>query len=592
VVVKAPAPGEGQPLYKDPPASDKELEEARRRADAERAAQLAEIKKLKEQMQELREEEEKRREARMAAIREEQDRQRRATEAAAREEEAAFARGEDRGGSDVGSDDSGSGGGLFLDETAGGGDVDGGSETPVDPSLEGDDRLRAELDRLAQQKRDMETKMREREERFRQFMDEQQRETESLLRLEEEIIAKEEEAAQMREQRDLDRMVQDSRRIEDERVREEEAFQRLQDEIQRLQDEAAQKIADLENKKRDLERMEELRKAREQEIILERALRDQNNKKMLAEREIELRNSANFVASGSAPAASSAIDSDLAALIPDLTAEVDSETVRLLISNISQLQNELIMLRTRIQELEGGDASGATTIRSTTISTPVTSTSGGGTKSSVKRSTGPVVSGNGKSADKDKTWEKTDIFAPGVDKSEYIIPGAAPAATPTAGNPSAGSTPVTNPAATPAQAAEVPSYRKGSGFRPHPSHKDTHVNTAGPKFGPRTYVEGESKMKEAIATKLKAGGVCGLGQAAVSLTLNPNGDVVKYSVLAANTTAVAAQMNLVLPTLKFNAIDSRYNQTIYLDFKAEIICEGADDKIQLQDVKPFIKTDE
>ena len=128
-----------------------------------------------------------------------------------------------------------------------------------------------------------------------------------------------------------------------------------------------------------------------------------------------------------------------------------------------------------------------------------------------------------------------------------------------------------NPAAQPAAPNPADAnYRPGRGYS---SLSENHGNTAGPELRERTYVNGETALKELVKDNLRAGGVCGLAQVLFSVTLKPDGTVVSYRVLAANTEQVKSQIGTLIPNMKFDAIDARYNQTIYQEIKAEIFCE-------------------
>ncbi|MEM6347412.1 MAG: hypothetical protein AAF927_26215, partial [Bacteroidota bacterium] len=124
---------------------------------------------------------------------------------------------------------------------------------------------------------------------------------------------------------------------------------------------------------------------------------------------------------------------------------------------------------------------------------------------------------------------------------------------------------------------------------PDASHRDTHANVAGPKFVTRTYAQGEAVVKDKLKTEMTTNGVCGLAQSAFSVTLNPQGDVIGWRILASNQITVEAVLNKVIPTLKFTPADYAYNQVVYLDFKADIKCAGQPDNTNLKDVAPLIK---
>jgi hypothetical protein len=499
---------------------------AREKAEAERIAMEKELEQLKRQMDKLRADEEKRRQQALAQ------------EQARKEKEARTAQAQ--GGS----------GGLFLDDQDP--KAKPAEQNPQAVAANDDERFRQELRDLEARKAEIEKLKREREEEARRRLEENQRANDDLLRIEEQIADKQEEAERRREQQELDRLEQDRRTAEETRRREEEEYQRTMAEIKRLQDEANLKIAQLEDKKRDMDRMTELKRAREQEIALERALREQERQRKLEEVRISLYQSGQPLALIS--------DNPQAGLsaLPDFSAQPDSEKLLVMIQTINQLQREMAILQEQIRMLGG------------TPATP--SVSGRGTAAPAAA----PARGGGVSAAQNQSWRSVDYYAPNTQPSDYVVAGAGKAQ-------QAGTSPSPQ---SPAGAA--PGFRPGAGYSPDPSHSGTHANAAGPQFGARSYVEGNDKMKELIKTRLKENNVCGLAQAVFSVTLNPAGNVVRHSVLAASSPAVELQLNGILPTLRFSSIESGYNQTVYLEFKAEILCGGAT-KVNLGEVPAIIK---
>ena len=81
----------------------------------------------------------------------------------------------------------------------------------------------------------------------------------------------------------------------------------------------------------------------------------------------------------------------------------------------------------------------------------------------------------------------------------------------------------------------------------------------------------------------------GLAQALFSVTVDPQGKVVSYDVLGANNSSVEVELSTVLPTLQFQPANVRFDQTLYLEFKAEVPCEG-EDRVNLRDVDPLLDT--
>jgi hypothetical protein len=460
--------------------------------------------------------------------------QRLAAERAKAEKEAA----RQQASASRGSSNPGGAGGLFLDDAPQKGDKPGSqAEAPQQVPMSEEERIQQEIRNLEEQKRQLSEARRQREEEARRRQQEEDRASQDLLRIEEEIVRKQEEAAQRREQMELDRMEQDRRRAEEESKRRQDEYQRIQEEIRRLQAEAERKVAEVEKQNQDASNLARLRQAREQEITLERELRRQQTALQMEQTRRSLLAGGNSITS-------------MSDVMPDLSATPDSDRVAALMRAVVQLQGELAVLQGQIRAMGG-----------TPATAPVTPGAKPGAAPSRPRS-----------AADDQSWKGFSYQDPDADPALY--------------KPAPG-TNVAQPK--PQSGSNAPGYRPGAGFSPDPSHQETHANVPGPEFGVRTYAGGNEKMKEIIKTKLKDGGVCGLGQALFSVTLSPAGDVLRHSVLAANTPLVEMQLNSVIPTLKFNAVDSRYSQTVYLEFKAEILCDGAADKVNLQGVENIIR---
>jgi len=206
-----------------------------------------------------------------------------------------------------------------------------------------------------------------------------------------------------------------------------------------------------------------------------------------------------------------------------------------------------------------------------------------------KSNSGGATSDGVKSAATDDSWKDLDIYDPNVNPSEYG--GAAPTRT---GTPSTG-TQTTPPSNSGSSSQATPTSADFDPVRGYSSlADDEHENVAGPKAGERSYIDGRDAMKQLIKTKLKQGSICGLAQALFSVTLDPQGNVVRHTILGVNgedKAEIELQLMTIIPTLKFTKADVRFNQTIYMEFKAEIICEGKD-KVNLQQVDPILKTND
>lgn len=416
------------------------------------------------------------------------------------------------------------------------------------------DRLREEIKRLQDQEMEIEQSRQQRQDEVRRQLDENDRSNQEILQLAEERLRVEEQLRQVEEQEEIDLIEIDRQTAEDARREQENEYQRILDEVNRLQQEAQLKIQDLERQRSDLEALQARKQAREQEIMLARATRELEREAELERIRLDVVNSSLAVqgssARGLSTTTSSTIDEEalLNEILPNLTTEADSEKLVRLLQEIQRMKDELVILRSQIATMDATTPGG--TIPATGISPNV------GTSRSADD---PNVN----SAATNRDWEKLNIVAPDVSPDKYIV----------------------NRSNTPPPAK---TGQEGP-TRPDPSNPDTHDNMEGPKFSPRNYVDGVDAMKNLIKDRLRLGGVCGLAHTVFSVTLDPAGNVVAFSVLTSNDANVQRQMNTIIPTLKFNAVDQRFNQTIYQEVKAEILCNGAEDKVNLKDVKDLIK---
>ena len=420
------------------------------------------------------------------------------------------------------------------------------------------DRLREEIKRLQDQEMEIEQSRQQRQDEVRRQLDENDRSNQEILQLAEERLRVEEQLRQVEEQEEIDLIEKDRQTAEDARREQENEYQRILDEVNRLQQEAQLKIQDLERQRSDLEALQARKQAREQEIMLARATRELEREAELERIRLDVVNSSLAVqgssARGLSTSTTSTIDEEalLNEILPNLTTEADSEKLVRLLQEIQRMKDELVILRSQIATMDR-TAAGGTPVPATGISPNV------GTSRSADDP-------NVKSAANDESWKNIKMRAPDVPADQYIV----------------------NRSNTPPPA----NTGQEGPTRPDPSNPDTHDNMEIPKFSARNYVDGVDAMKNLIKDRLRLGGVCGLAHTVFSVTLDPAGNVVAFSVLTSNDANVQRQMNTIIPTLKFNAVDQRFNQTIYQEVKAEILCNGAEDKVNLKEVKDLIKNNE
>lgn len=125
---------------------------------------------------------------------------------------------------------------------------------------------------------------------------------------------------------------------------------------------------------------------------------------------------------------------------------------------------------------------------------------------------------------------------------------------------------------------------------PAESHRDSHVNVPGKSITNPKYASGENGFALQIRQALRKAGFCGLAQAAVELTIDPNGTVIGSRVLAANNDKVREIVPEIVSGIKFQPQGYGSNYNSYHQFKTEIVCKGDSPKHDLDQVPNIIKT--
>lgn len=130
--------------------------------------------------------------------------------------------------------------------------------------------------------------------------------------------------------------------------------------------------------------------------------------------------------------------------------------------------------------------------------------------------------------------------------------------------------------------------------RPEDSHAETHVNVGTTEYRElgyhkRDFDKGSSQIGVAIRKTLKKNGFCGLAQAAVEVTVDPNGSVVGHRVLAASDDKVREAMAEVVNSLKFKPFPgTTANSRNIFQFKTEIVCGEGESRYDLDKVPNII----
>jgi hypothetical protein len=118
---------------------------------------------------------------------------------------------------------------------------------------------------------------------------------------------------------------------------------------------------------------------------------------------------------------------------------------------------------------------------------------------------------------------------------------------------------------------------------------DTYKNTEGPQFSSPDYAEGTGGMKKYLHDKLAAAGVCGLAHVVAELNLDRNGNVTTYKVLKGVPADIDKKLAAILLGMKFKSdANAPYNQVTYVEFKADIRCEGKTAPVDVKKVENYL----
>jgi len=139
------------------------------------------------------------------------------------------------------------------------------------------------------------------------------------------------------------------------------------------------------------------------------------------------------------------------------------------------------------------------------------------------------------------------------------------------------------------QVQEIKTYTSTGDKKPEQVHQTTHSNQNGPKFNTPQFAE-ERGIAVYIKSKLRSAGVCGLAHAIAEVTVEPGGNVVEYRIFRTNSDAVARQLPEILNSMKFKPETVRFRQNVYVEFKADIVCDDRKDKlIDLNSVNDYLQ---
>ncbi|MBX7243439.1 MAG: hypothetical protein K1X92_16995 [Bacteroidia bacterium] len=168
-----------------------------------------------------------------------------------------------------------------------------------------------------------------------------------------------------------------------------------------------------------------------------------------------------------------------------------------------------------------------------------------------------------------------------------LVPPPAPTKVTVINTPAATTTtpPATNP---------VPAAPSATDRSPDASHTGSFANVPVNAPGAPEYIDGEQGMKNYLSTELKKQGVCGLAHIFSEVNIDRNGNVTSYKVVKSTPETITAKLPSVILGMKFktNPQTAPYTQTVYVEFKGDIRCEGKPgEKVNIKNVENFIKVD-
>ncbi|MEM6262640.1 MAG: hypothetical protein AAGI38_09055 [Bacteroidota bacterium] len=537
-----PIASSAQPATTTPAAADEELERVKRMAELERKKYEEEVARLKAEKEAA----EAEKEAQASRLDEERRRRQQAEKErnniAAKnkqyERNQIASRNDSRSNSSRGQDDG------YRNESSSRSSYDyrsGNSGRDRDRYNSGDgdapqrqlsasERARDEKRRMEEQMNRLASDIRQQESENRRITQDAERRKRELAKLQEDILRKDEEIRKQQEQEELQRIEKERRDAEERKRQQEREVQRQMDELKRKQAEVDRMIADLQRVENELKQKEDAKVQKEQEITLEQTKRQQMLEAQIDQLKMTAGTSAP-VNSGTSPSAVSSL------MVSDSGG--NNQAVMVLAQQIDLLRQEILRLQMSVGQ-GGGTPRGGTTVR-----TPVTRTS-------------KAPASSTQQAASNSAWKKIEMFP--EDRTAYQ--GVPVKAT---GNIKVGD--------------------RG----PDASHADTHKNLPGPDMKEPVYKGGDkATMKRFIAEELRKGGVCGLAQSVFELTVSPTGTVTSYRVFTSNNVQVATLLPGILTRLEFQPTGTQISSISYVEFKAEIVCEGNETRINIREVEDIL----
>lgn len=469
-----------------------------------------------------------------------------------------------------------------------------------------DDRIREEERKEQERIADIERKVKAAEDARRKAEEDAKRQEIEIQRAKDDLARAKVDAQRRKDDVELKR-IEDERRALEERKKEQDR------ELQKIMDEIKRKQGDLERMTLDLQKQTEL-------------IRSVDEKKTKFQQEVALRNATGGGVSGvvvepSAPATSSPA-TPAPAMKKEMKAEGDTAAVNLLMkqiellrSQINIMQQEMDVMRTNRGVMPSVPSAPykPSTVAPMPQVQPVPKAPNGATLTP----NAPRIVSEPQNAATNRSWEKIDNndqqpFAKTQQGQTIIMNevGKNPAPAKTAPAKVAPAPAKTAPAQRTIEPAKAPVYvpapttvnspaaQAGNTYvstgdkNPEAAHIDTYKNIPMQEVSAPEFIEGEAGMRTYLRDKLRAAGYCGGVHVLSEVNVDRNGNVSSYKILKTVPEDVAVKLPSVLLGMKFktNPSTAPFTQSVYIEFKGDIRCEGkTPEKTPVNQIPDFIK---
>lgn len=153
---------------------------------------------------------------------------------------------------------------------------------------------------------------------------------------------------------------------------------------------------------------------------------------------------------------------------------------------------------------------------------------------------------------------------------------------------------ITTPAPAPVAPQVQPVPTPSTDRSPEASHSTTFANVPVSTPGTPEFIDGDQGMKNYLSAELKKQGVCGLAHIFTEVNIDRNGTVTSFKPIKTVPENINTKLPSVILGMKFktNPQTAPYTQTVYVEFKGDIRCEGKPgEKVNIKNVEDFIKVE-